>query len=75
MLIFVCSEKSKILLSVPCHSNLNALVFRPVRVFLNIRSVAAIVFYVTGVRSLQEKERGGRRDGEMKELWLILFAG
>lgn len=75
MLISVCSGKCKILLSVPCHSNLNVSVFRPVRVFPKIRSAAGVAFRGTGVRSLQEKEREGRRDGEKREMWFILFAG
>lgn len=57
MVIFVCIGKCKIPLSVPCHSNLNAVVFGPVGVFQKIRSAAGIVFRVIGVRSLQEKER------------------
>lgn len=75
MLIFVCSGKCKIQLSVPCHSNLNVLVFRPVRALLKIWSIAGIVFGVIGVRFLQKKEREEMRDGEKRELWLIFFAG
>lgn len=52
-----------VLLSVPCHSNLNVLVFRPVRVFLNIRSKASIVFLVIGGvegrRGEEKRERCG----------------
>lgn len=78
MLIFVCGRKWKILLSVPCHSNLNALVLRPVRVSLKIWSSDGIAFHVTGVRSLQEEERKGERrreEAKEREMQLILFAG
>lgn len=71
MLIYFCGGKCKILLSVSCHTNLNALVFRTVRVSLKIWSVAGIVLLESGLcknKSKKEKEGERRKEREAHSL-------
>lgn len=65
----------------PCHSDLNALVSRPARVFLKkIWFATGIVFLVIGgrfsARKKREEEKGKEERGgdETREMWLILQA-